>query len=94
MNTTTTKKRIQQQINVLKEILEQDDLINHHEVHQASLEVLGEALVAMGGRTKKIPVEKILELRAAGMAQEKIARELDISISSVRRELTANKNMR
>ncbi len=88
---TNTKQRLQQQIDVLKRILEQPNL-DHREIHNASLEVLCEALISMGGRTKTIPVDRILELRAVGIAQEAIARELNISVSSVRRELKINKD--
>ena len=39
------------------------------------------------GKPKTAPTEKIIELRREGMTQEKIAQELNISLSTVRREL-------
>ncbi|SFM31062.1 helix-turn-helix domain-containing protein [Pelosinus propionicus] len=84
-----TKEKIQRQIEVLEYILTQDTIKKDTAIHQASLEALKEGLVALDsvGRKKTAPTEKIRKLREEGKTQEAIARELNISLSTVRREL-------
>lgn len=90
--------KIQKQITALEYIVNQDASEKDRNIHSQALEALKEGLKALeevepitkgkGGRPKKAPTEKILELRHNGnMTQEQIARELNISTSTVIREL-------
>ncbi len=88
----TPKERIQQQIKRLEAALERDVGVIERSLYETSIDALRDALGAMGGRAKKIPVERILELWSSGMAQEAIARELKVSLSSVRREIVKNRD--
>lgn len=84
-----TKEKIQRHIIALEYVLTQDSNTKDKIIHQQSLETLRESLVALNsvGKPKTAPTEKIIELRANGMTQEKIAQTLGVSLSTVRREL-------
>ena len=88
----TPKERIQQQIQRLEVALEREVSVIERSLYETSIDALRDALGAMGGRAKKIPVDRILELWAGGMAQEAIARELKVSLSSVRREIVKKRD--
>lgn len=88
-----TKEKIEKQIEALKHVLKSDTKSKDREIHQASLKALEEALEALNvpsnaGRPKTIDPLKVLELRQQGKTQEQIARELNVSLSSVRRYLS------
>lgn len=87
-----TKEDLQKHIAKLENILKQEISESDKDVHQKSLELLRISLVALNsiGKPKTAPTNKILELRKAGNTQEKIAHQLGISLSTVRRELKAN----
>ena len=84
--------KMKKQIHVLETILKQEHK-SGIEVHQA-LNSLKEGLKALekvenapspAGRKKTVDVELIKKLREEGKTQEQVARELNISISTVRR---------
>jgi len=87
-----TKEDLQKHIAKLEHILTQGISESDRDVHQKSLELLRISLVALNaiGKPKTVPTNKIIELREAGNTQEKIAHQLGISLSTVRRELKAN----
>lgn len=92
-----SKAKIQRQIEALEHIIEFLDVSEKDkEIHTKALEALKEALRALeavenepspAGRKKKDETTKVHELRENGLTQEQIARELNISLSTVRREL-------
>lgn len=91
-----SKAKIQKQIEVFKVTLEHNSNSKDKKLYNQALDALKEGLKALeevettkgkGGRPKKAPTEKILELRHSGMTQEQISRELNLSISTVVREL-------
>ena len=87
-----TKEDLQKHIAKLENLLTQEISEADRDVHQKSLEFLRISLVALNaiGKPKTVPTNKIIELRKAGNTQEKIAHQLGISLSTVRRELKAN----
>ena len=87
-----TKEDLQKHIAKLEYILTQNISEADKDVHQKSLELLRISLVALNsiGKPKTAPTNTIIELRKDGYTQEKIAHELGISLSTVRRELKAN----
>lgn len=89
-----SKAKIQKQIDALEYVLRQDTREKDIEVHQQAIDALKEGLKALeevenapspAGRKKTIDVKLIKKLRNDGMTQEQVARELNISTSSVRR---------
>lgn len=95
-----SKAKIQKQIEALEFILTKDTNEKDKDIHKQALEALKEGLKALeevenepssAGRKKKEATSKVLELREQGLTQEQIAQELKISLSTVRRELKANK---
>lgn len=89
-----SKKKIAMQIDTLENILnhgEEDKGVNYYkqalEALKDGLEALNEVenMPSNAGRKKTIDDNKILEMRASGMTQEAISRELNISTISVRR---------
>ena len=89
-------EKIKKQINALEYLLKQDTREKDKEIHTQALNALKEGLKALekvenapypSGRKKTAPVDKIKELREQGKTQEGIARELNISLSTVRRIL-------
>lgn len=89
-----SKKKIEIQIDTLENILnhgEEDKGVNYYkqalEALKDGLEALNEVenMPSNAGRKKTIDDNKILEMRASGMTQEAISRELNISTISVRR---------
>jgi DNA-binding NarL/FixJ family response regulator len=91
-----SKEKILKQITALEHLINQDASEKDKNIHGQALEALKEGLKALeqaeqtkgkGGRPKKAPTEKILELRHKGMTQEQIARELNLSISTIVRQL-------
>lgn len=89
-----SKAKIQRQIDGLKYLIEQDTSEKDKMIHTEALKSLEEALEALeavenapsnAGRKRVIDYEKIKNLKNKGFTQEQTARELNISISTVRR---------
>lgn len=89
-------EKINKQIAALEYAIKNDTRKKDIEIHTQALNVLKEGLKALeevqntpsaAGRPKTAPVDKINELREQGKTQEAIARELNISLSTVRRNL-------
>jgi DNA-binding NarL/FixJ family response regulator len=89
-----SKAKIEKQIKVLENIIEKDIREKDREIHTQALNALKEGLKALekvenapspAGRKKSVDSEEIKRLRAEGKTQEQIARELNISLSTVRR---------
>lgn len=89
-------EKINKQITALEYAIKQDTRKKDIEIHTQALNALKEGLKALeevqntpsaAGRKKTAPVDKIRELRERGKTQEAIARELNISLSTVRRNL-------
>lgn len=86
--------KIKKQIHVLETILKQEHKSGIQLHTQASLDALKEGLRALekvenapspAGRKKTVDSDLIKKLREEGKTQEQVARELNISISTVRR---------
>ena len=89
-----SKAKIQRQIDGLKYLIQQDTREKDKKIHTDALKALEEALEALlavenapssAGRKKVIDPEKIKSFKNKGYTQEQTARELNISISTVRR---------
>jgi HPt (histidine-containing phosphotransfer) domain-containing protein len=89
-----SKAKIQRQIEALEYALSQDTRENDKEIHTEAIKALKEALEALeavenapspAGRKKVIDFESIQRLKEEGYTQELTARELNISISTVKR---------
>jgi DNA-binding transcriptional regulator YiaG len=85
-----TKEKIKTQISVLESLLAHAGKQSERGIHEESLALLREALVALEsiGRKKAVSTDKIKELREQGLTQEAIAHELGVSLSTVRRGLS------
>lgn len=103
---SAAKAGIEKQIDIFEYILKTDVGSNMEktimQMHMQALESLKKALAALesvetepspAGRKKTAPTKEIFELRKQGISQEHIARELNISLSTVRRELKAERNV-
>jgi DNA-binding NarL/FixJ family response regulator len=89
-----SKAKIEKQIKALEYILKQDTNEKDREIHAQALNALREAIKALeevenapspAGRKKSVDAELIKKLRGEGKTQEQIARDLNISVSTVRR---------
>lgn len=89
-----SKFKIEEQIHVTENVLKQEQSKNDIELHTQSLNALKEGLKALeavenvpsrAGRKKTVDASLIKSLRKEGKTQEQVARELNISTSTVRR---------
>ncbi len=89
-----SKDKIKKQIEALKHLLREDTNEKDKKIHEEALNALQEALEALetventpskAGRPRTIKKEIIQELKNKGYTQEKAARELNVSISTVTR---------
>lgn len=87
-------QKIKEQIDALEYALKHDKRQKDIEIHQQAINALKTALNALqevkntpsnAGRKKNINSELVKKLRSEGMTQEEVARKLNISLSSVRR---------
>lgn len=89
-----SKAKIQKQIEALESILRQDITQRDVEIHTKALNALKEGLKALevventpsnAGRPKAVKYELIQDYKKQGMTQEEIARLLNVSSSTIRR---------
>lgn len=89
-----SKAKIQKQIEALKYLLQQDTNEKDKDIHAQALNALQEAYKALeeventpsnAGRPKTVDKEIILNLKNKGYTQEQAARDLNVSLSTVRR---------
>lgn len=89
-----SKDKIKKQIEALESILRQEKSQKDIKIHTQALNALKEALEALetvenapsnAGRPKAVEYESIQEYKKQGMTQEQIARLLNVSTSTVKR---------
>jgi DNA-directed RNA polymerase specialized sigma24 family protein len=89
------KEKILRQIESLQEMIKEDTNDKDRKIHQEALDATKEALKAieavekvvanMGGRPKLMSRELVQKCKAKGMTQVETAKELNTSLSTVRR---------
>lgn len=84
-----TKIKIQQQIEALKAILNDKNDRGNKDIYLDSINILKEALDVINssnsGRPQKITLKDVQMLKLDNKTQEQVARELNVSLSTVRR---------
>lgn len=87
-------EKIKKQIEALKYVLKQDVTERDKEIHTQALKAMQEALKALeavenahsnAGRPRKVDFEEIQNYKKQGMTQEQIARLLNVSTATIRR---------